>query len=251
MTLAGALGQEPSLLVQLVRMAVASSQATFLRELLAAGEPSDAALQAVAVSLEQERAHDPVVTGLVGELKSINTILGEVENGESMWTAERRPVGVLSRALAWFVRPAIRIGRARVIEDLHLMIQYARLQPFEREQQHLRLPNDQSQPWWWRKAAPVMLGGLSRAIPSGDEHRAVLMLASTAVALRQCRLDWGFYPESVEDLAPIFLPRIPIDPYTGLTPEYTRSAAGFTLRVAAHSTTGRQTKDLLQWTVPR
>jgi hypothetical protein len=97
----------------------------------------------------------------------------------------------------------------------------------------------------------MFLAGISRSIRSGDEHRAVLMMASTAVALRRCRLERGSYPEHLDELAPVFLPRAPVDPFTGRDPDYARSGAGFTLRVAAPPETQDATRELLRWDLPR
>jgi hypothetical protein len=148
------------------------------------------------------------------------------------------------------LRPAVRVLHATSLDDLDLLIQYARLPPFERERRKLRLPSDDQQPWWWRKLYPMMLGGLHRAVMSGDEYRARMMLASTAVALRRCRLETGSYPASLRALAPVFLRDAPVDPFTGKEPEYSRSGAGFSLKVSAPP--GAQyAKELLNWSIAR
>jgi hypothetical protein len=251
LALAGSLAREPNLLIQLIHVATGRVQLSLIRDVLASGEPSGAALEPLAERLEESRATDPVVTGLVGELKVINGTLGAVEGGAVPWDPQADRGGFWPRALVWVLRPALRVAHARTLNDLDLLIQYARLHPYERDVRKLQLPSDEPQPWWWRKISPTILGGLGRAVRSGDEHQAILTLASTAVALRRCRLERGSYPEHLDELNPIYLPDMPVDPFTGREPEYVRTGAGFTLRVAAPSGTPDQAKDLLRWSVSR
>jgi hypothetical protein len=251
LALADSLAREPNLLIQLIHVATARVQLRLIRDLLAAGEPSDAALESLADRLEEARATDPVVTGLVGELKVLNGTLGTMDGGAMAWGPRADRGGYWSHALAWIFRPAVRVAHARTLNDFDLLIQYARLQPYERDARELRLPSDAPQSWWWRKISPMVLGGFGRGVRSGDEHRAMLALASTAVALRRCRLERGSYPESLKDLAPVFLARDPIDPFTGREPEYARARSGFTVSVAAPADAPDTTKGMLRWVIPR
>jgi hypothetical protein len=251
LALAGSLAQEPILLIQLIHLAVAREQLRLIRDILAAGDPSAAPLEKLAGRIEESRANDPVFTGLVGELKIIDGTLGDIERGAAPWNQQRESGGFWSRALAWFIRPAIRFGHARALEDLDQTIQYSRLQPFERNARNIRLPADEPQPWWWQEFSTMLVAGLGRSARSGDEHRAMLVLAGTSVALRRCRLERGSYPESLDELARVFLARAPVDPFTGRAPEYTRSGSGFTLKVAAPAGTQEAAKGLLAWEFPR
>jgi hypothetical protein len=251
LALAGSLSQEPVLLIQLIRLAVAGEQLRLIRDVLAAGDPSAPALEELAGRIEESRSDDPVLTGLVGELKIINGTLDDVERGATLWRQHGESGGFGSRALAWLIRPAIRVGHARALEHLDQTIQYSRLQPFERSAQNVRLPIDEPQPWWWQKVSSILVGGLGRSGRSGDEHRAMLVLAATSVALRRCRIEKGSYPEHLDELNPVYLPEAPVDPFTGREPEYTRSGAGFTLKAAAPAGTAETTRRLLEWTVPR
>lgn len=247
--LAGSLAQEPNLLIQLIHVGISREPLRLVRDVLAAGEPSAAALEALAGRLDEGRAADAAVTGLVGELKVIHGTLDSVEGGAEIVGGDRD--GFWSRALAWFLRPAVRAAHARTLDELDQLIRYARLPAYERETQARRSLSDEPQPWWWRKLAPVMLGGLGRAVVSVDEQRASLMLASTAVALRRCRLEHGSYPEHLDELNPIYLPAPPVDPYTGRMPEYARQAAGFVLKVTVPSGTQAAAAELMNWSIPR
>jgi hypothetical protein len=55
-------------------------------------------------------------------------------------------------------------------------------------------------------------------------------LLDTRLALRAYRLDHGRYPDSVAQLAPAYLSRVPLDPFTGGAPlKYRPSGAGYVL----------------------
>jgi hypothetical protein len=251
LALAGSLAQEPILLIQLIRVAVAGEQLRLVRDLLAAGEPSASALEQLAQRIEESRLYDPAFTGLVGELKTINGMLDDFERGAAPWNLQRESGGFWSRALAWFIRPAFRFGHARALENLDQTIQFTRLQPFERGARNVRLPVDEPQPWWWQKVSSMLVAGMGRSVRAGDEHRAIMMLASTAVALRRCRLERGSYPESLDELAPVFLAHVPVDPYTGQEPVYARSGPGVSLKAAAPAGTWGASRKLLEWAIPR
>jgi hypothetical protein len=92
--------------------------------------------------------------------------------------------------------------------------------------------------------------GLGRAIESGDEFISQLNAAELAVALRRFRLDRGAYPDDLSALAPEYLANVPIDPFTGRPPVYTRKGAGFELH--AEGPKGRTPRPLgLDWVVTK
>jgi hypothetical protein len=75
----------------------------------------------------------------------------------------------------------------------------------------------------------MFTAGLVRTIESGDLFASELNAAELAVALRRFRLDRGAYPDDLSALAPEYLASVPIDPFTGRPPVYTRKGAGFEL----------------------
>ena len=247
--LAGSMAQEPNLLVQLIRIAVARAQCRLLRDTLTEGAPSAAALHALAPPLEEELRQRPVVVGLIGELKYRNNVFEGIERGGKPWTGAGEESFTGSAMLAWVLRPAVRVAHARVLEQDDRTIEYARLEPFAREARNLRPPSEKPQPWWWRRFVDVFTAGFERAIRWGDEHRALTTLAATAVALRRCRLDRGSYPTNLDALVPAFLPAVPVDPFTGRPPEYKLAGAGFEIRVKAPPEA--VPVELFDWKVPR
>jgi hypothetical protein len=80
-----------------------------------------------------------------------------------------------------------------------------------------------------RRWDSMFTAGLVRAIESGDQFTSELNAAELAVALRRFRLDRGSYPDELSALVPDYLASVPIDPFTGRPPVYTRKGAGFEL----------------------
>ena len=250
LVLAGSLKQEPSLIVQLIRVAVTRDECRLLREVLAQGDPSAPALQAVADRLQDDDRDAPAVAGLIGELKYQSSLFDGLESGDQAVSPGPAVPSTLEAWLLWCLRPGVRMAHARVLEQIHQMIEYARLQPFERQARGLRWPSDEPQSWLWRSLTMLSTVGLNRVVTSGDEHRALTMLAATAVAVRRCRLDRGSYPASLDQLVPAYLPRGPVDPYTGRAPAYTPAAAGFELAVNTPATE-KFMVELLDWRIAR
>jgi hypothetical protein len=260
--LGASMAQESVLIVQLIRFAVTRTAYQLLQNVLSTGEPSAVALRTLQVPLDDEANRASIVTGLIGELKLQSSLLDGVESG-------RQSVGdtgvvdhpldrvrfarTAEACLAWCLRPGVRVVHAHLLEQLHQFVEYARLQPFERQARSLRRPSEEPQPWWWRLAPGSFTAawdGLGRANESGDEQRALATLAATSVALRRCRLDRGSYPASLDELVPAFLPRVLADPYTGRPPEYKRDGSGFELRVIPEQNADG-TRGLLDWRMAR
>lgn len=235
------------LIVGLVRVAVTGEQYRLLREVLAGGEPSGAALEALAPHLEADATRQQMTTSLVGELKYFNHIMLEVEAGKDTREDASGPIR-MRPALVWLLEPGILAVHLQSLGVLDRMVQYARLQPFERAERRLRPPTEEAQSWWRRRAS-FLFNGLERAVQSGDELRAESVLAATAVALRRYRLDHGGYPSSLDVLAPAYLAVLPPNPFTGRAVDYRNVGAGFELRARGHDFRGPG--DRFTWSIPR
>lgn len=257
LVLADSLARERILIIQLIRAAAERIALRPLRETLAAGEPSAAALEALASRLGDTAGESQAVAGLTGEMKYMNAAIAGIAGGRDVpvGIAANRNPGCGEAALAWLIRPVVVAAQARMLDRFDGAIRYARLSASDRASGRVSFPLDAPEPWWW-KPFPWLQNarsGLSRAIASSDENDAVRALASTAVALRRHRLANGAYPATLAELDAALLPRPPIDPYTGRPIAYVREGAGFTLRVEVppHAARNAEVKDLFVWAVPR
>ena len=71
--------------------------------------------------------------------------------------------------------------------------------------------------------------GLPRELEIMEETIARKSCAKLAVALRRCRMKHGSYPDTLDVLAPEFLDRLPVDPFSGKLPVYRREGGGFVI----------------------
>ena len=260
---AASLRQEPNLLIQLIRISVASEQFRCVRDLLGRGEPSAPLLSDLAAALAENPTPDGMHLAYVGELKHVNHLFGQMERGNVGDYVGITPGPRWAGPVGWVGRPLIRQGHLRALRTIAGIAETQSVPPFARRASDAApLPRSQrATPRWWdaivkylrrlqfaRRFDEMFTAGLERTGQGGYEYLSELNAAQLAVALRRFRLDRGTYPDALADLAPQYLARVPADPFTGRPPEYVRQGAGFELR--AHGAPGT-TSDLLEWKIPR
>lgn len=220
LAVAASFRNEPSLLPQLMRMAIATQACGGIRRLIEQSDPSKAALEGLARSLEENSQPNPARVGLLGELRLVNADLkGRLFGGpfrrayllemERLIDAQSGP-----RPRPPFPAPAILMH------------------------------------WLARGDSSNMIPGLERVVDSGDTHTSVLGVSRLGVALRRYRLDRGNYPDNLAALVPTYLMWLPDDPATGKPPVYARRGAGFTLKAQA-ITKDSTANAVLEWIVDK
>jgi hypothetical protein len=249
LAVASTLRQEPSLISQLIRIALATVQVQALQQLIVKAEPSKAALQDVARWLAQNRTPDPIQVGLLADLKRVHAMMTRLERGQ----VEYLP-GVTGDPPSWFASPLASLGRSLIrlahVRYLQQMGALLDLQAGPRPRPEFASVVTPSRWSWVRRWDSVFTEGLVRAIESGDLVVSELNAAELAVALRRFRLDRGTYPDELSPLAPEYLAGVPIDPFTGRPPVYTRKGAGFELH-AGGPKAPRSRLPGLDWIVPK
>ena len=99
-----------------------------------------------------------------------------------------------------------------------------------------------------------MVANLCNAIQRADLWETRFALARLGIALERHRLSLGVYPDELEALVPVLLPKLPTDPFSGAPPEYRRIGNGYLLRSAAEDATLDlidQRDPILRWEVRR
>jgi hypothetical protein len=237
---------EPSLITQLVRIVMGLQQLDVVQRLLAEGDLSRTSLEDLARRLAECRQTDPIRTGLLGEAWSVDVTLARAATGRSWAVASPSAVTGPTRHVALFGRlgrPLIDMARSTYLGQMERLLDLATGPRPRSETAALPAPN------WWSLAdriAGTFTPGLVRTIDTGDDFHAALAAAQIAVALRLFRLDRGAYPDSLSALTPAYLDSLPIDPWTGQAPVYTRQGNGFSL----HSGRGLQ-RPVADWVVTK
>jgi hypothetical protein len=237
------LRQEPHLISQLIRIAIAGREIDAVQRLVTQTDPSPASLADLARWLEENTEPDPMTVALVGETILIDQRFlrgerGQVdpsEVGGAPWTAVLGRLG----------RPLVRFAHASYLQT---MADLMGVQSGPRPRAPFA-PEHGS--FITRRFVESFTAGLQRAVETGDDHNSGLAAAAIAVALRRYKLDRGEYPADLSALAPAYLPALPIDPYTGKPPVYVRAAAGFSLRVMRSQGLPPTMRPLTDWVVSR
>jgi hypothetical protein len=247
LAVAASLSDEPALIVQLIRIAVALIQFDAVEELITHADPSETALADLARWLRENRQADPIWVGLLGELRYFNAAFTTLDDGRgarmhlaqgSFWSGPHRRIG----------RPFLRLAWASYLRRMGALLEAQAgprpLQPFDAA----------TRSGWLERSLPAVGPGLGpaleQAMESGDLFMSALGATEVGVALRRYRLDRGEYPDDLSALVPEYLARLPIDPFTGLPPVYARRGAGFIVTGQAGSVDPAN-YSALEWTVLR
>jgi len=105
LSLSASLRQEPALIAQLIRCAVALQHFEGVQRLLTESDPSDAAMEVLAGALAENQTPAPMHAGLLGELKIVGAALGRAADGGAAGFWGEDPV-------PWIMRPMIRVAHA-------------------------------------------------------------------------------------------------------------------------------------------
>ena len=225
LAMAASLRQEPSLIAQLIRVAMATQQIDAIQRLLTRAEPSKGSLDEIALRLQENRSPDPMQVGLLSEARMAHAMLTRMEQGRRV------------------LRPFVRTAHASYLRHVEQLL----------DVQAGPRPRPPFKPF---SSFPLLgrftdgfTAGLERAITTGDDFNSVLGAAELAVALRRCRLDRGAYPDDLTMLVPAYLPAIPMNPFTGKPPAYARQGSGFTLSAPQSRAHDRPSPPTPEWTV--
>ena len=222
LAVSSSLNNEPQLIAQLMRIAMAERQFIALQRLLMQSEPSKAALEDLARWLQENRA-DPSRIGLESELAYASTTMTSMGTGRADPSGNQFPG---SRLMLRILRPFVRLAHVRYLRHMERLMAN---QAGPRPRPAWEAPR--ASPWSPIDAfAMTSLAGLARTVQTGDDYMSMLGASEIAVALRRYRLDHASYPADLSALTPLYLDRLPINPYTGAVPVYARDGEGFTLR---------------------
>jgi hypothetical protein len=246
---ARAIGDEPILISQLVRMAIGGVALESTEFVLGQGEASDDALAAVQEQFATEAAQPIILQAMKGERAMNSDLIEKLESGQLDIGSLSGP-GSGPRGRGVFYNPAGRLffrhNRALMLELMNQACEIAAL-PVQEQRvrwQALERQMESDRETRIKQLAGTLVYLLAPAISSAGEAeiRRVSQLNSMIVLLaaERHRITQGDWPKSVDALKP-FLPggRIPIDPYANQPILIRRVEDGF----LAYSTSLDRTDD--------
>jgi hypothetical protein len=239
---AQSVGDEPSEYSQLFRLHQRRAGLAAILRALGQGEASDAALAAVQDDLAREAAHDLLLCAMRAQRAAYFDTLGKMAEGSYVRFAQAPGPGGSSAdgsqaradpiAQFLYVRAYLRYNQAFALSLLNQAVEGAKRRPFE--------------PGWsehWtayeeglEDAGPIQrrLGAIAYTIlPINSsmvwmsyESQALMGALRVLLAAERCRLARGHWPESLDDLVPTYLPRVPRGPYSDAPLRFVRKPDG-------------------------
>jgi hypothetical protein len=218
---ARSIGDEPLLLSQLQRVARRSVVVQSLQRTLAQGQPSDTALTGAQKLLADEAEEPLLLIALRGERAGDHMLLTNLEAGNVLGPSPPGgPTGgSLKDSLDRFVLgTAVKPSHAWLVKHLTDTIEIAKLPPEQQDQLLQPLPApDRSLPY-----ATLLTPAIAKVAASFRRSMAELRSAQTALAAERYRQVNQRWPETLAELVPAYLERVPSDPYDGNELRYRR-----------------------------
>jgi hypothetical protein len=215
---ASAMIREPAPIMVMIASSVASIQVEALKDMLCRSNPSGSALAALAAMIDENLSRPPMREAMLGELKRSRRIWPWVERGYFDGGQPGETTNAWKRAVVWLCRPIIRIIARRDLAAKARALEAASMPRSQRAGVSLRHSMGPGSNW------PAI-----GFIEAGDNLTAKMGLAASSVALRRYKLDHGAYPNTLDELVPLYLKTLPLDLFTERPLKYQRQDSGFKL----------------------
>ncbi len=224
-----AVGDEEFFISQLVRIAVDFVAAQALERSLACGRVSETTLLDLQKEFEREAQTPFFLTGARGERAGLNYLLENVQEGKVTFGEYRRlmsgaaagfallgtraPKGILLDLITVRMYLNMRGERAQMLHYLNEAIELAKLAPWEALNAIEAKDNalGKNPPYW-----TFLLNVVNKICRADVRAKAVLRTAYTALAMERFNLAKGRWPDKFQDLVPLYLSEVPLDPFDGV-----------------------------------
>ncbi len=232
LNVARSMGDMPTLIGQLVRMACRTVAMRRAERTLAQGQPAEKALATIQRALEEEAEEPLLLYGTRGERAGLDQLMDAIQTGDMKF---KNLQGLMGSGVPGNTSSPkdelellLMVGsskgqRAAILRHMTQAVEIAKLPA---EEQHDKFKE-------WEMAAkdqPLMVRLLCPAIAKVATacHRtqAELRCAGVAVAVERYRLAIGRWPESLTALVPKYLKKIPTDPFDGKPLRFTKFDQG-------------------------
>ena len=229
----GGVGDEPTLISQLVRMAVTGLAVESVEQTLAWNE-CPAGLAETQARLAAERDAPRLANGYRGERGVFVRFLETVDDGTLRADPDGPPPGVRG-PLAWYLRKGNPESRTRMIALFNELIASTELPDAERNAKALAIEaREKQRNRYWDLVSGTHLVGLLRPAhvklnEAENRTRAYLGCAVAGGACERFRMKTGRWPKTLAEIPADLLARVPTDPFTGEPLRYAARADGVTV----------------------
>jgi hypothetical protein len=215
------IGDEPTAISQLVRIAIGGVAIKTLERSLAQGEPSDQALVLVNDALLAELSTPRLLTALRGERAFAFDLIERIRNGQ---LSTKALTGEVADSSPPRTSPPVRIfcdhNEGLSLKFMNQAVAIAKSSPIENRQKLFEEWSESMLPHsvidrQLGMLSYMLLPGLSGLNDAETRYQSALECSRVLVALERFRRKNGRWPGSLDALVPAFLPSLPTDPYDG------------------------------------
>jgi hypothetical protein len=226
---ARSLDDEPLMIPQSVRMACVALAADRAERILALCQPQAEDLAGLQVVVEREESHPTALVGLRGERAMIHAVLNGVTDGSISPSALLDRVGGLTwidRLVRWGIRGKARREHPTVMELMKKAIDIARLPAHEQDAAQRVLFKEVSELASHSYVIRIALGDTDPFTRRTRLKVAQMRCLMTLLAVERFRLIKKTWPAKLEELRPLLLKHLPLDPFDGRPLRYVRVGDG-------------------------
>ncbi len=216
---ARSIGDEPTLISALVRIAIDSLAMSSIQRVLGQGEPSDAALAQLEALILDEHEQPILLTAVNGERAMVDELIRRVEDGKvplSALVSGGTAIRMISNLTGRF-----NAQRALALEWMNDAVAIARRPTFEQPALAMKWNQkiiDFKQRRLMRFAAILpleLMPAISAASSAFQRSQAELGATAILIAAERQRRRTGKWPVSIQEIDREVLTQAPVDPYTG------------------------------------
>lgn len=224
------LGDEPTLISQLVRIAVGAISVGTAERILGWCEVSDARLAELQTAFADEAKAPRMKAGLRGERAMMFRLMENIDNGSMSidQVSGGTPNPALEQLLKTPIRATIPEQQATLLRMMNRMIEatdlpYGPARDAEMGASEVEL---KQLPRYRNVLVFLLLPALVKVSEADTRVNAQMNCASVAMACERYRLKHKKYPEALADLSKDLLAEVLIDPYSGKPVQYKKTDDG-------------------------
>jgi hypothetical protein len=236
MNAARSVGDEPTTVSQLVRVACVAVVGNAVERTLAQGEAEEQELAALQQLFTEEDAHPALQVVLRAERAMIHDTLEAVENGEitlsQLDSDGRRPAPWDERVFGFYYRDRVREDHPRLFALMARRFEIAAL-PLHQQGDAQRAFTAEIVAST-RNVVTLLLPEMNKVGEAFRRHQATSRCLELLLAIERYRLRHGAWPESLGQLTPGLLEGVPLDPFDGQPLRYRRLEDGAMVYSVGH-----------------
>lgn len=229
-----AIGDEPTLISVLVRIAIRARSFKKIERIVAQGEPSPEALAQMQKLLEEDEAENMLIQGARGERALMDRMMLALQRGDLkyadvrkiMTTGARSQLYGLEDWAFWATAGSSDLNRAAFLKLNNRFVEIAEMpvEDMTEAVNHLSA-QIQHEPKFVRSLFPAVIKVTAAYRKITAQSRAMRVL----LAAERFRQQQGRWPEKLSELVPEFLDKVPLDPYDGQPLRWTRKDDGWVI----------------------